>query len=88
MESTMPKPISKPPRAEEVLAAVASRYPSGSTVTLSMVAGADGINEATAVKVRRRARSAGRWPYVDSKGARPEVVRPIGPSRLSGMGWS
>jgi hypothetical protein len=29
----MPKPIAKPPRAEEVLAAVAARYPAGATVT-------------------------------------------------------
>ena len=29
----MPRPIPKPPRAEEVLAAVAARYPAGSTFT-------------------------------------------------------
>ena len=54
----MPKPIPKPPRAEEVLAAVAARYPAGATVTLAMIA------EAAASTRPRRARSAGgrgRW---------------------------
>jgi hypothetical protein len=38
----MPNRILKPPRAEEVLAAVAARYPAGSTVSLAMIAEADG----------------------------------------------
>ena len=49
----MPKPIPKPPRAEEVLAAVAARYPAGATVTLPAIAEACGVNEATAAQVRR-----------------------------------
>jgi hypothetical protein len=53
-----------------------------------MIAEACGINEATACQVRRWARSVSRWPYADGKGARPEAVRPIGPSRLTGADWS
>jgi hypothetical protein len=34
----MPKPIPKPARTEEILAAVASRYAAGATVTLAMIA--------------------------------------------------
>ncbi len=45
----MPKPIPKPPRAEEVLAAIAAaRYPAGSTVTLAMIAEVGCVNESTA----------------------------------------
>ena len=85
----MPKPIPKPPRAEEVLAAVvAARYPAGSTVTLTMIVEVGGVNEATAGQVRRWARSVGRWPYVDGKGAPPDRVRPIGSPRLTGTDWS
>jgi hypothetical protein len=85
----MPKPIPKPSRAEEVLAAVAARYPAGATVTQSAIAEACGVNEVTASQVRRWARSAGRWPYVDGKrGAPPSRVRPVGPSRLTGSDWS
>jgi hypothetical protein len=34
----MPKPIPKPPRAEDVLATVAARYAVGATVTLPAIA--------------------------------------------------
>jgi hypothetical protein len=85
----MPKPIPKPSRAEEVLAAVAARYAAGATVTQSAIARASGVSEATASQVRRWARSVGRWAYVDGKrGAPPSRVRPIGPSRLTGSDWS
>jgi hypothetical protein len=50
----MPKPIPKPPRAEEVLAAVAARYPSGSTVTLPMIAEVGGVNLSTAGQIRQK----------------------------------
>jgi len=84
----MPVPVPKPPRAEEVLAAVAARCPAGSTVTLPMIADVIGVNVATAGQVRRWARSVGRWPYVDGKGARPDRVRPIGSPRLTETDWS
>jgi hypothetical protein len=85
----MPKLIPKPLWAEEVLAAVAARYPAGATVTLPAIAGACGVSEGMASQVRRWARSAGRWPYVDGKrGAPPSRVRLIGPSRLTGSDWS
>ena len=84
----MPKPISKPPRAEEVLAAVAARYPAGATVTGRMIAEVGGVNLATAGQIRQWARAHGRWPFVNGKGARPRQVRPIGPSRLTGTDWS
>ncbi len=57
----MPNPIPKPSRAEEVLAAVAARYPAGATVTLPAIAGSCGVSEGTAAQVRRWARSVGRW---------------------------
>ena len=79
----------KPPCAEEVLATVAARYPAGATVTLPAIAEACGVDEGTASRVRRWARSVGRWPYVDgNRGAPPSRVRPIGPSRLTGADWS
>jgi uncharacterized protein YchJ len=79
----------KPSRAEEVLAAVAARYPAGATVTLPAIARASGVSEATASEVRRWARSAGRWAYMDGKrGAPPSRVRPIGPPRLTSSDWS
>ncbi len=53
----MPKPIPKPPRAEEVLAAVAARYPAGATVTLPMIAEVGGVNLATAGQIRQWARA-------------------------------
>ena len=83
---TMPKLIPKPPRAEEVLTAVAAaRYPAGSTVTLAMIAGVSGVNELTAGQIRRWARSVGRWAYVDGKrGAPPNESWTIGPTGLSG----
>jgi hypothetical protein len=85
----MPKPIPKPSRTEEVLAAVAARYPAGVTVTLPAIAEACGVSEGTASQVRRWARSAGRWAYVDGKrGAPSGRVRLIGPSRLTGADWS
>jgi hypothetical protein len=85
----MPRPIAKPSRTEEILAAVASRYAPGTTVTQSAMAAACGVDEVTASRVRRWARSVGRWPYVDGKrGAPPNRVRPIGPPRLSGTDWS
>jgi hypothetical protein len=85
----MPKPIPKPLRTEEVLAAVAARYAAGATVTQSAIAGASGVSEGTAAQIRRWARSVGRWPYVDGKkGAPPSRVRPIGPPRLTGPDWS
>ena len=87
-ESPRPRPIPKPPRAEEVLAAVAARYPAGSTVTGRMIAEAGGINLATAGQIRQWARANGRWPFANGKGAPPNQVRPIGPSRLSGRDWS
>ncbi len=85
----MPRPIPKPSRAEEVLAAVAARCAVGATVTQSAIAEACGVSEGTASQVRRWARSVGRWPYVDGKrGAPPDRVRPIGTPRLSGTDWS
>ena len=85
----MPKPISKPARAAEVLASVAARYPAGATVTLPAIAEASGVSEGTAGQVRRWARSVGRGPYMDGKrGAPPGRVRPIGPPRLTGADWS
>jgi hypothetical protein len=80
----MPKPL----RAEEILATVAARYPAGATVTLPAIAEACGVSEGTAAQVRRWARSVGRWSYVDSKGAPPDWVRPIGPPRPPGSDWS
>ena len=79
----MPKPIAQPPRADEVLAAVAAPYPAGSTVTLPMVAEVGGVNLATAGQVRQWARAHGRWPFANGKGARPSQVKPIGPSHLT-----
>ncbi len=85
----MPKPIPKPSRTEEVLAAVAARYSVGATVTLSAIAEACGVSEGMAALVRRWTRSVGRWPYVDGKRrASPSRVRPIGPPRLTGTDWS
>jgi hypothetical protein len=84
----MPMPIPKPPRAEEVLAAVAARYPAGATVTGPMIAEAGGVNLATAGQIRQWARAHGRRPFANGKGARPSQVRPIGPSRLTGTDWS
>jgi hypothetical protein len=84
----MPRPIPKPPWAEEVLAAVAARYPAGATVTGRMIAEASGVNLATAGQIRQWARAHGRWPFANGKGARPSQVRPIGPSRPSGKDWS
>jgi len=84
----MPKPIPKPPRAEEVLGSVAARYPAGSTVTLPMIAEVGGVNLATAGQIRRWARAQRRWPFANGKGARPDQVRPIGPSRLTRTDWS
>jgi hypothetical protein len=81
-------PIPKPPRAEEVLAAVAARYPAGATVTGRMIAEAGDVNLATAGQIRQWARANGRWPFANGKGARPSQVRPIGPSRLTGTDWS
>jgi hypothetical protein len=84
----MPKPVPKPLRAEEVLAAVAARYPSGATVTGRMIAEVGGVNLATAGQIRQWARANGRWPFANGKGARPGQVRPIGPSRLTRGDWS
>ena len=86
----MPKPIPKPLRAEEVLAAVAAAgYAAGATVSLGMMADVGRVNESTAANIRRWARSVGRWAYVDGKrGAPPSQVRPSGPSRLTGSDWS
>jgi hypothetical protein len=84
----MPKPIPKPPRAEEALASVAARYPAGSPVTLPMIAEVGGVNRATAGQIRQWARAHGRWPFANGKGARPGQVRPIGPSRLTRTDWS
>ena len=84
----MPRSIPRPPRAEEVLAAVAARYPAGATVTGRMIAEVGGVNLATAGQIRQWARAQGRWPFANGKGARPGEVRPIGPSRLSGTDWS
>jgi hypothetical protein len=86
----MPKPIPKPARTEEVLAAVgAARSPAGSTVTLAMIGEVGGVNEAMAGQIRRWARSVDRWAYVDGKkGAPPSRVRPIGPPRMTGSDWS
>ena len=56
----MPRPIPKPPRAEEVLAAVAARYPAGATVTGRMIAEVGGANLATAGQIRQ-------WACVASK---------------------
>ena len=85
----MPEPIPKPPPTEEVLATVAARYPAGAMATRSAIAEACGVSEGTASRVRRWARSVGRWPYVDGKrGAPPDRVRPIGPPRLTGSDWS
>jgi hypothetical protein len=68
---------------------LAARYAAGATVTQSVIAETCGVSEGTAVQVRRRARSVGRWAYVDGKrGAPPSRVRPIGPSRLTGSDWS
>ena len=54
-----------------------------------MIAEACGVSEGTASQVRRLARSVGRWAYVDGKrGAPPDRVKPIGPSRLTGFDWS
>ena len=85
----MPKPIPRPSRTEEVLTAVAARYAAGATVTQSAIAEACGVSQGTASQVRRWARLASRWPYVDGKrGAPPSRVRPIGPLRLTGSDWS
>ena len=84
----MPRPIPKPVRAEAVLAAVAARYPAGSTVTGPMIAEVGGVNLATAGQIRQWARAHGRWPFANGKGARPGQVRSMGPSRLSGTDWS
>ena len=65
----MPKPIPKPSRSEDVLAAVAARYPSGATVTLSMMVEVVGVHETTAAQVRRWA--AGRMWTVSA------VLHPI-----------
>jgi hypothetical protein len=81
-------PIPKPPRAEELLAAVAARYPAGATVTGRMIAEAGRVNLATAGQIRQWARANSRWPFANGKGARPGQVRPIGPSRLTRGDWS
>ena len=64
----MPKPIVKPAGAEEVLASVAARYASGSTVSLPQIAEAGGVSSSLASKIRQWARANGRWPYVDGRG--------------------
>ena len=82
----MPKPIPKPPRAEEVLAAVAARYPAGATVTLPAIAEACGVSEGTAVQVRRWARSVGRWPYEDGEGCPAQSGQADRPAAADGGG--
>jgi hypothetical protein len=84
----MPKPIAKPPRAEEVLAAVAAQYPAGATVTGRIIAEVGGVNLATAGQIRQWARANGRWPFANGKRVPPSQVRPIGPTRLTGRDWS
>jgi hypothetical protein len=79
----MPKPIPKPSRTEEVLAAVASRYAAGATVTQSAIAEACGVSEGMASQVRRWARSMGRWPYMWTVRGEP---RPIGSGRSARRG--
>ena len=76
---TMPiKPIPKPPKAELILAALEDLYPAGSTVTLPQIADVGGVGEYVAGQVRKWARSVGRWPFRDGKGARPT---------FPGLGW-
>jgi hypothetical protein len=63
----MTEPVAKPPRADEVLAAVATRHQPGQVVTLTMVVAAAGISQRTAGRIRRWALSAGLWPYPDGR---------------------
>ncbi len=55
----MPEPIPEPARAEEVLAAVAAApNPSGSAVTLAMIAEVGCVKKPMAGRIRRWARSS------------------------------
>lgn len=62
-DKTLPKPL----RAEDVLTAIAVRYPSGSTVTLEAIVVAAGVSHGAAFQVRQWAKASGRWPYSDGR---------------------
>ena len=63
----MPEHITKPPKADTILAALAARYKPGSVVTLAAIVEAAGISQRTAGRVRRWAQSAGCWPWPDGR---------------------
>jgi hypothetical protein len=63
----MPEPITRPPRADAVLAALATHYRPGQVVTLAEICEAAGISMRSAGRVRRWALSVGRWPYADGR---------------------
>jgi hypothetical protein len=80
----MPRPIPKPPRTEEVLAAVAARYPAGATVTGRMIAEAGGVNLATAGQIPQWARAHGRMAVCQRQGSQTEsgpTHRPVAPDQ-------
>lgn len=59
-----------PPRAVEVLEALASRYRPGDVVSLAAIRAATGVHVSRAVAIRRYWRSVDRWPYVNRRPAR------------------
>jgi hypothetical protein len=59
-----PSPAPKPPRADEVLAAVARAFEPGDRVSRRAVAEAAGVTLPAAGAVRRWAMGAGQWPYL------------------------
>jgi hypothetical protein len=67
----MPEPISKPPGADAILAALAARHKPGDVVILAAIVEATGISPRKAGRVRRWAQSAGRWPYPDGRSQWP-----------------
>jgi hypothetical protein len=67
--TTMPlKPIPKPPKAEAVLAALASKYQPGDAVSMPQIADVGDCSEGVAGRIRAWARSVGRWPYSEGAG--------------------
>ena len=57
------EPITKPPRAGQVLAALADRHQPGQVVTLAAMTEVTGLSQRSAARVRTWARSVDRWPY-------------------------
>ncbi len=65
------EPITKPRRADAVLAAVAAQHEPGQVVTLADVVEAAGVSQRDAGRVRRWALSVGLWPWPDGRSRWP-----------------